>query len=166
MAKAIAHAKRERATLVIAKLDRLARNVAFVSRLMEAGVDFVAADNPQANKLTIHILAAVAEAEADAISKRTKEALAAAKARGTKLGRRENLTRAAQLRGAASTRAEALKDYAHLSSEVLRMRQNGQTFAAIARALNDAGHRTRTGAPFQDVTVRRIMERHTAGGAL
>jgi DNA invertase Pin-like site-specific DNA recombinase len=72
--------------LVIAKLDRLARNVSFVSALMDAGVEFVACDFPQANRLTIHILAAVAENETRLISERTKAALAAAKARGTVLG--------------------------------------------------------------------------------
>jgi Putative metallopeptidase domain/Resolvase, N terminal domain len=74
-----AQAKRARATLVVAKLDRLARNVAFTSALMESGVDFVARDNLHANRLTIHILAAVAEDEAVRISQRTKDALAAAK---------------------------------------------------------------------------------------
>ena len=74
------------AKLVIAKMDRLARNVAFISNLMESGADFVAVDFPQANRLTVHILAAVAEHEAEAISTRIKEALAAAKARGKKLG--------------------------------------------------------------------------------
>jgi DNA invertase Pin-like site-specific DNA recombinase len=71
---------------VIAKLDRLSRNLAFVATLMESGVEFVAVDNPHANKLTIHILAAVAEHEREAISERTKAALAAAKARGKRLG--------------------------------------------------------------------------------
>lgn len=74
------------AKLVIAKLDRLSRNVAFLANLMESGVKFIACDNPQANELTIHILAAVAEAERKAISERTKLALAAAKARGILLG--------------------------------------------------------------------------------
>src|SRR4051794_41223702 len=78
--------RRTGGTLIIAKLDRLARNVAFVSNLMESGVEFTAVDFPQANRLTVHILAAVAEHEAKAISLRTKAALAAAKARGTKLG--------------------------------------------------------------------------------
>src|ERR1700740_755287 len=86
IAAAISTSRLKRATLVIAKLDRLARNVAFVSNLMEGGVDFVACDNPYATRLTIHILAAVAEHERELISQRTKAALAAAKARGVKLG--------------------------------------------------------------------------------
>jgi DNA invertase Pin-like site-specific DNA recombinase len=72
--------------LVIAKLDRLARNVAFISNLMESDIEFLAVDMPQANRFVVHILAAVAEQEAEAISKRTKAAVAAAKARGTKIG--------------------------------------------------------------------------------
>ena len=78
LAKALAACKRHKAKLVIAKLDRLARNVHFISGLMDAGVEFVACDMPHANKLTIHILAAVAEHEREAISARTKAALAAA----------------------------------------------------------------------------------------
>src|ERR1035438_9685306 len=74
------------ARLLVAKLDRLARNVAFISALMESGVEFEAVDLPQANKLTVHIMAAMAEHEAAMISARTKAALAAAKVRGTKLG--------------------------------------------------------------------------------
>jgi DNA invertase Pin-like site-specific DNA recombinase len=74
------------AKLIIAKLDRLARNMAFISNLMESGVEFEAVDFPQANRLTIHIMAAMAEHEAKMISERTKAALAAAKRRGVKLG--------------------------------------------------------------------------------
>jgi len=84
LVKALHHAKVSGSTLVIAKLDRLSRNVAFLAQLQEAGVDFVAADMPDANELTIHIMAAMAQAERKAISKRTKEALAVAKARGCK----------------------------------------------------------------------------------
>jgi hypothetical protein len=86
LANALALCRVHGATLVIAKLDRLARNVNFISNLMESGVDFLAVDFPQADRLTIHILAAVAEHEAVMISARTKAALAAAKARGTRLG--------------------------------------------------------------------------------
>jgi DNA invertase Pin-like site-specific DNA recombinase len=86
IAAALAACRWRRATLVIAKLDRLARNVHFISSLMESGVDFVACDNPHATRLTIHILAAVAEHEREMISQRTIAALAAAKARGVKLG--------------------------------------------------------------------------------
>src|SRR3954471_20698344 len=85
LSEALRLAKLHRATLIIAKLDRLARNVAFVSSLMESGVEFTAVDFPQANRLTIHVLAAVAEHEVAMISARTKAALAAAKARGTPL---------------------------------------------------------------------------------
>jgi DNA invertase Pin-like site-specific DNA recombinase len=84
--KAISHAKLMKATLVIAKLDRLARNVAFTSALMETKVDFVCCDNPEADKFTIHILSAAAEKEALDISTRTKDSLAVAKDKGVKLG--------------------------------------------------------------------------------
>src|SRR5271155_3430985 len=86
IAEALSLCRLHNATLVIAKLDRLARNVHFISSLMESGVEFVAVDFPQANRLTVHILAAVAEHEAAMISARTKAALGAAKARGVKLG--------------------------------------------------------------------------------
>ena len=78
--------RRHKAKLVIAKLDRLSRNLAFIATLMESGVEFVAVDNPHANKLTVHILAAVAQHEREMISQRTKDALAAAKRRGVRLG--------------------------------------------------------------------------------
>jgi DNA invertase Pin-like site-specific DNA recombinase len=83
---ALNHCRKVKATLLIAKLDRLARNVAFVSALMETGTEFVAVDAPFANRLMIHVLSAVAEWEREQISERTKAALAAAKARGVRLG--------------------------------------------------------------------------------
>src|SRR5271156_2208183 len=102
---AISHAKATGAKLVIARLDRLARNLHFVSSLQERGVDFVAADMPDANRLTIHIIAAVAEAVGRTISENTKTALAAAKARGVKLG---NPNGARALRGKQMGNAEAV----------------------------------------------------------
>ena len=86
LAKALAACKRQKAKLVIAKLDRLSRNLAFIATLMDSGVEFIAVDNPHANKLTIHILAAVAQHEREMIAQRTKDALQAAKARGVVLG--------------------------------------------------------------------------------
>lgn len=100
---ALAAAKRAGATLLIAKLDRLSRNVAFIAQLMEGGVEFVAVDNPTASRLTMHILAAVAEHEREMISERTRAALAAAKARGQRLGVNGRLL-AAKNRAAASAR--------------------------------------------------------------
>src|SRR5215471_13783324 len=94
--KAIAACKKHRARLVIAKLDRLSRNVAFIATLLEKKIDFLCCDNPHATKFNLHILAAVAEFERDAISKRTTEALAAAKARGVKLGNYQRIARAKQ----------------------------------------------------------------------
>jgi DNA invertase Pin-like site-specific DNA recombinase len=86
IAEALRLCRLHRATLIIAKLDRLARNVHFISSLMESGIEFIAVDFPQANRLTVHILAAVAEHEAAMISARTVAALGAAKARGVALG--------------------------------------------------------------------------------
>jgi DNA invertase Pin-like site-specific DNA recombinase len=105
--KALARAKATKSVLVIAKLDRLARNVHFVSGLMEAGVEFTACDMPSANRLTLHIISAVGEAEAKAISDRTRTALQAAKARGTLLGasnpRCRSLTQENRQKGAATS---------------------------------------------------------------
>jgi DNA invertase Pin-like site-specific DNA recombinase len=171
LAKALAHAKRSKATLVVAKLDRLARNVAFLSTLMRSNVDFMACDNPHANKLTIHILAAVAEDEAERISARTKAALAAAKARGVKLGSnrsghwqgRED----ARLNGLARGRVVAAKvvseaaveAYADLRPAMVDMRANGMTLTAIAEKLSAEGQTTRRGKPWNPVQVARVLER-------
>src|SRR6478752_9170661 len=115
--QALATCELSGATLVVAKLDRLSRNLAFLAKLQESGARFVAADMPEANELTIHIMAAVAQAERKAISVRTKEALAAAKARGVKLGgRRDNLT---DLKRGPAASADARKRAAlHRASKV------------------------------------------------
>jgi DNA invertase Pin-like site-specific DNA recombinase len=162
LAKAMAHAKRAKATLVIAKLDRLARNVHFVSGLMESGVTFVACDNPNANRLTVHILAAVAEDEARRISERTKAALAAYKARGGVLGgarpESRNLTREARERGANTNRGAAKRDYAALLPTVEGLRSSGKSLRAIADTLNAQGHATRTGAAWNAMQVSRMLK--------
>jgi DNA invertase Pin-like site-specific DNA recombinase len=98
--KALAACRKHKARLVIAKLDRLSRNVAFIAAMMDAGVEFVACDNPHATRLTLHILAAVAEHEREMIASRTKAALQAAKARGVRLG--QNAERLAPANHAAA----------------------------------------------------------------
>src|SRR4051795_2676087 len=132
------------ATLVIAKLDRLARNAAFISNLMESGVDFVAVDLPQANRLTVHILAAVAEHEAKMISERTKAALTAAKARGQQLGGdRGNIREIAHLGRLASAQLRqerARRRAADLLPIIADLRKRGVTsLRQIAAALNERG---------------------------
>lgn len=160
LAAAIDHAKRSKAILVIAKLDRLSRNVAFISNLLESGVEFVACDNPSANRMTVHILAAVAENEARLISERTKAALAAAKARGTKLGT-NNLTRAGALKGAASSsvsRSKAkVEAYSYVRPRIALMRSAGLSLRSIAQSLNDAGETARSGGLWNAVQVSRVL---------
>jgi DNA invertase Pin-like site-specific DNA recombinase len=157
LARAIAACRRQRATLVIAKLDRLARNVAFVANLMEAKVPFVACDNPNATPLTIHILSAVAEDEAKRISQRTKDALARAKARGTILGMPANLTRSARRRGTAAN-IEAARHHASQALPLARkLRDAGETLASIANRLTDGGMLTRTGKAWSATSVMRLL---------
>jgi DNA invertase Pin-like site-specific DNA recombinase len=162
--KALAFARRGQALLCVAKLDRLSRNVAFLSRLMDGGVDFVACDNPSANRLTIHILVAVAEDEAKRISDRTKAALAAYIARGAgKLGSPGNLTDEAKAKGramgVAALKQKAQDDYKDLLPTMLKMRREGSTLQAIADHLNAEGHQTRKGANWSKVQVLLTLRR-------
>ncbi len=167
LARALSHCRRSRATLCVAKLDRLARNVAFLSALMDSTVPFVACDNPHANRLTLHILAAVAEAEAKAISERTRGALAAYKARGGILGgarpQCRNLTPQAiakgQKLGAAAVRKAAREAYADLVPTMKAWRTEGMTLGKIAERLNAEGHTTRRGRPWNPAQVMRVLER-------
>jgi DNA invertase Pin-like site-specific DNA recombinase len=161
------NAKLAGATLVVAKLDRLSRNVAFLAALMEPGVAFVACDNPTANELTIHILVAVAQAEAKAISERTKAALAAYKRRGGKLGASlkqcRNLTASARQRGAKAAgeavKADADQAYTFLYPKVAAWRAEGQTFQQIADTLNEQGIPTRRGKSWTAMAVLRVARR-------
>jgi DNA invertase Pin-like site-specific DNA recombinase len=116
LSNAIAHAQREGATLIIAKLDRLARSVAFIFALRDSGVKFLACDMPEANTLTIGLLAALAQHERELISERTKAALTAKKAQGFALGSSQNLTREAVTKAAESRRKRALADPANMEA--------------------------------------------------
>ena len=156
LARAIAACRRHGATLVIAKLDRLARNVAFVANLMEAKVPFVCCDNPTATPLTIHILAAVAEDEAKRISARTREALAAAKRRGVKLGN-DNMTTRINRKGIAANAAAAQQHASQALPLARKLRQAGETLAAIADQLTDSGILTRRGLPWSTTAVLRLL---------
>jgi DNA invertase Pin-like site-specific DNA recombinase len=158
LAKALEACRRQKAKLVIAKLDRLSRNLAFIATLMEAGVEFVAVDNPHANKLTVHILAAVAQHEREMISERTKAALQAAKARGTRLGN-PRINQAAAMGRAALKEANAA--YAANVLPIIREIQKvGHVSAnAIASKLNERGVQSRRGGRWSHVQVGAILAR-------
>ncbi|WEK45786.1 MAG: recombinase family protein [Candidatus Andeanibacterium colombiense] len=165
LAAALHRAKVTGATLMVAKLDRLSRSVAFLAALQDSGARFLAADMPEANELTVHIMAAVAQAERKAISRRTIEALAAAKARGTRLG---NPNGAAALRRAAkgneaaidAVKAGADAHAARLAPEIASIRAEGATsLAALAEALNGRGIVTPRGGKWHPSSVRNLLER-------
>jgi DNA invertase Pin-like site-specific DNA recombinase len=152
--------KKHKARLVIAKLDRLSRNVAFVANLLEAGTDFVAADNPHANKPMVQMMAVFAEMERDAISKRTKEALAAAKARGVQLGNPRLADARAEVNAA---RQEAADAFAANTLPIIRQIQRSgiTSLRGVAKALSDRGVKTARGGAWTAVQVSDILRRTT-----
>jgi DNA invertase Pin-like site-specific DNA recombinase len=161
LAEALKLCRLHGATLIVAKLDRLARNVAFLSNLMESGVDFHAVDFPQANRLTIHILAAVAEHEAKAISERTKAALAAAKKRGVKLGgdRGAKVTPMMRKAALAAVQERVQARAMDLAPIVKELQAAGATsLRAIADGLNDRGIPTARGGQWSAVQVMRVLD--------
>jgi DNA invertase Pin-like site-specific DNA recombinase len=165
--RAIGHAKRSGAVLVVAKMDRLSRNAAFLLQLRDAALDFVACDNPNASRLTVGILAVVAEDEAERISARTKAALEAYKARGGKLGAElpqcRNLTQSAREKGARiageTLARQADEAYADLLPSMQEWRAEGMTLEQIAERLNGDGHTTRRGKPWNRALVCHVLQR-------
>ncbi len=165
LAAALRQASLTGATLVVAKLDRLARNVAFLSALMESAVPFVACDQPFANRLTLHILAAVAEAEAVAISQRTKVALAQARRRGVLLGgsdpRMRNLTPEAKEKGrrlggkANGERCRAFREA--ILPIIAELQAEGKDETEVAAALNARGYTTQTRRPWTAFNVLGLI---------
>jgi DNA invertase Pin-like site-specific DNA recombinase len=149
---ALAFAKKHKATLIIAKLDRLARNVAFISQMMEREVDFIAVDNPHATRLTLHILAAVAEHEREMISDRTKAALAAAKARGQVLGANGKVL-------AEKHKAEARDRLGPIADRLLTMRAEGLSLRKMADRLNAEGIPTTGGGTWRAPNLKRALDR-------
>ncbi len=145
--------QREKATLLIAKLDRLARSVAFIANLMEAGTEFVAVDNPHASRLMLHMLAAFSEHERQLIRERTKAALAAAKARGVRLGANGTVL-------AARHRADATQFAFQVQENVVSAIGSGAcTTREIADHLNFSGLPSRQGGHWHPSSVSRVLRR-------
>jgi DNA invertase Pin-like site-specific DNA recombinase len=167
LAEALAECRATGATLVIAKLDRLARNMAFIANLQESGVEFTAADMPTASRFTVHIMAAVAEQEAVMIAARTKAAMATAKARGTLLGRRDDKIAAYAKRGAQvsalvrSSKAQKRAD--NLIPAITRFKREGATtLRQIAAALNKGRYKTARGGKWSAEQVRLVLKKSHA----
>ena len=163
LAAALAEAKRAGAVLLIAKLDRLARNVHFISGLLEAGVEVTACDMPEANKFLLHVMSAVAEHEAAAISARTKAALGAAKARGVRLGwaiegRGEEAQRASAA-AAERRQAEADKFAGQVGPLAVALAAEGRSLRAVAAELNARGVLTPRGKAWAATSVRNLLAR-------
>jgi DNA invertase Pin-like site-specific DNA recombinase len=165
LTKALAHARRIGATLLVAKLDRLSRSVRFIATVLDAGVEFRACDVPDASRLLLHILSAVAEAEAAAISQRTKAALQAARERGTRLGAQNpasrNLSVEATARGRAAgqaaNRAKAVAAFADVLPTIAALREEGLSLRGIAARL-DVEYPRENGS-WQAPQVKRILDR-------
>lgn len=160
---AITLCRKTGATLLIAKLDRLARKLSFIANLLDSGVEFTAVDMPNANRLTVHIMAAMAEHEREMISTRTKAALQAAKARGVKLGgdRGYRPTQAPDASLATMARQEKATKAAHGVMPVVRVLQaQGVTsLNALAAKLNEMGVKTPRGGNWTATAVKRAVER-------
>ena len=164
--KAFAACRIHNATLIISKLDRLSRNAHFLLGLKEAGIEFICCDMPSANRMTVSIMAIVAEEEARMISTRTKDALQAAKARGVKLGTaaKKNLTHNDRVKGSAigvQARQTKANQFANDLMPIIKEIQGSGTITlkGIATALNQRGITTSRGKDFSHVTVRRILNR-------
>jgi DNA invertase Pin-like site-specific DNA recombinase len=162
LAKALKRCQLTGATLVVAKLDRLSRNAGFLFTLRDSGVDFVAADLPEANTMTIGVMAVFAQHEREAISARTKAALAAAKVRGTKLGgRRDGAAdiRLYQAAGVCAIRAEADRVAEQRRDVVLGLYQAVGSYRAVAAKLNEDGIETPRKGQWTATTVKRLIAR-------
>ncbi|MDD5462590.1 MAG: recombinase family protein [Methylococcales bacterium] len=159
LAKALSNAKKEGAYLIVAKLDRLSRNVAFISSLMETKVQFIVAQlGKDADPFMLHLYAALSEKERNLISERTKAALATLKAGGATLGNRTNLDEA-RAKSNATNKAEASAFADKVMTTILQFRNQGDTLPTIAQKLNDMGVKTRRGGKWYASTVTNILKR-------
>lgn len=169
LAKAIEHAIRVEATLVIVHLGRLARNVPVTRMLLDSRVDFRCLDRQEVNTRSIHVIANMAEEETRKVSDRSKTALAAAKARGVKLGSHDPRVRKANYRKgtfkaiavAAQRKREGVRNaYAFLMPEIKTRRERGDTLPEIVEWLNQQNYTTTAGKPFTQTAVWRLLDRY------
>ena len=160
LAAALASARKGKAAVLVAKLDRLSRDVAFVSGLMAQRVPFIVAElGADADPFMLHLYAALAEKERTLIADRTRVALAAKKAAGAKLGNRTNLAEA-QAKGVATNQEAAARFAANVLPVIRQMQATGATgYRAIAAALNARGVRSPRGGEWHPTTVRNLMQR-------
>lgn len=161
--EALALCRKTNSTLICAKLDRLSRNVAFTSRLLESDVEIVFCDFPEANKLILHIISSIAEYEANLISTRTKQSLKAKKARGIKLGKAENLMNNHSQAVEKSIRTNKRKALDNENNKraialIRSMSNEGRSFAYMAQYLNEHGFKTSKGCNFQITQVKRLYD--------
>lgn len=165
---AMNQARLTRAKLIIAKLDRLARNVSFTAALMESGIDFVCCDMPHANRFTVHVMAALAEMESEMISARTKAALAEAKRRGVRLGN----PRLSEVRGSPEAASRARSAQAAHRAATYRgvmhdaLEAGATTLQGIADYLNNRGVSPPLGGRWHPSSVRRVLLRLQARNSL
>ncbi len=156
------YARRNGAVLLVAKLDRLTRNLAAGAAFMESGTPFMAADSPDASRMELQIRLVIAEQEAAFISERTCAALAARKARGLKMGNTHKLTDETRALGPAKQREAAVTWEAQPRALALLLREQDKSLAAIAQALNSASFRTREGGLWSASQVKRMLDRAPA----
>ena len=157
--------RRTGSTLIVAKLDRLSRNVAFTSKLLESDVEIIFCDFPQANKLVLHIISSIAEYEANLISQRTKQSLQAKKARGYKLGKSENLMdRLPQaIKNSNKTNRQKALENPNNKRAIAYLKvlvKEGMSLSEMARILNEEGFVTAKGYKFKASQVSVLLKRY------
>lgn len=159
--EAIRACQQQGAKLLIAKLDRLSRNVAFVMTLRDSGVDFVACDLPDANTLTVGMMVTFAQYEAERTSECTRAALAQKKVQGFKLGKPENLTLAAIQKGESIRVDNAATHKANVQATELAIlyRSKGMTYAQIAEKLNQTHYQARRNKQFEGKAAFRLLKK-------
>lgn len=165
--EALALCRKTNSILIVAKLDRLSRNVAFTSKLLESDVEIIFCDFPQANRLILHIISSIAEYEANLISQRTRQSLKAKKERGVKLGKSENLMNKhneAVARSNQTNRIKAKNNANNMRAVALlrSMIKEGLTISQMTNQLNEQGFVSSKGCKFQIVQVQRLIQRYVA----